>query len=67
MGYSGNCEPQYIVPTTIATKAAVGGNAREEALDDIDFYIGNEAHAHSAMNYQVSARGAWCRHTWGGS
>ena len=50
MGYSGNCEPQYIVPTTIAVKAAVGGNTKDEGLDDIDFYIGNEAYAHSSTH-----------------
>mmetsp|Transcript_110069 Transcript_110069/g.320479 ORF Transcript_110069/g.320479 Transcript_110069/m.320479 type:complete len:439 (-) Transcript_110069:336-1652(-) len=56
MGYSGNCEPQYIVPTTIAVKAAVGGNTKDEGLDDIDFYIGNEAYAHSSthqINYPI--------------
>eukprot|EP00619_Florenciella_sp_RCC1007_P013391 CAMPEP_0205914672 /NCGR_PEP_ID=MMETSP1325-20131115/7375_1 /ASSEMBLY_ACC=CAM_ASM_000708 /TAXON_ID=236786 /ORGANISM="Florenciella sp., Strain RCC1007" /LENGTH=114 /DNA_ID=CAMNT_0053281747 /DNA_START=80 /DNA_END=420 /DNA_ORIENTATION=+ len=56
MGYSGNCEPQYIVPTTIAVKAAVGGHNKDEGLDDIDFYIGNEAYAHSSthqINYPI--------------
>jgi actin-related protein len=76
MGYAGNCEPQYIVPTTIASRvatvrkaawfgafsanswlllAAQGGQAQVlEGLDDMDFYIGNEAHIHSST-HQVPA------------
>jgi actin-related protein 3 len=44
MGYASNCEPQYIVPTTIATNPAnEGAGVRsKEGIDDLDFYIGNE-------------------------
>ena len=45
MGYAGNVEPQYIIPTVLGTGQ---GQAREglrtkEALSDLDFYIGNRA------------------------
>jgi actin-related protein 3 len=57
MGFSGNCEPQYIVPTTIATRMSAATQEKNiEGLDDIDFFIGNEAHANSAshqINYPI--------------
>ena len=59
MGYSGNCEPQYIIPTTIATGASKGGGEgvrSKEGVDDLDFYIGNEALAHASthqINYPI--------------
>jgi len=76
MGYAGNTEPQYIIPTAIATPGAVsaaapgpapgkapatggrgaGGPAGSKAagnIPDLDFYIGDEALAHS-KSYQVS-------------
>ncbi len=44
MGYAGNAEPSYIVPTVIA----VGGEdkntmTRKSKIDDLDFFIGDEA------------------------
>ena len=44
MGYSGNCEPNFIVPTLIATKEDKGNQIRAKSDDipDLDFYIGNE-------------------------
>jgi len=57
MGYSGNVEPQYIVPTILASKAEKGGQANSnEGLEDLDFYIGNEATLHSSshqINYPI--------------
>lgn len=78
MGYAGNCEPQYILPTLVAAKATVSfwvplcvrprnthgqgiylrwvvqsgtvQSGKDDGLDDIDFYIGNEAHAHSSTH-----------------
>ena len=52
MGYAGNCEPQFIIPTLIANKShdkSSGGHIRSRAADisDLDFYIGYEAQAHS--------------------
>ena len=54
MGYSGNCEPNFIVPTLIATKEDKGNQIRAKSDDipDLDFYIGNEVRsgAHGAPN-----------------
>lgn len=48
MGFAGNTEPQYILPTAIAIKesAKVGDQAQRRAakgITDLDFYIGDEA------------------------
>ena len=48
MGFSGNVEPSYIIPTCIGINdgVATGGGARRgSALEDLDFAIGNEARA----------------------
>eukprot|EP01117_Protostelium_nocturnum_P000998 TRINITY_DN11319_c0_g2_i1.p1 TRINITY_DN11319_c0_g2~~TRINITY_DN11319_c0_g2_i1.p1 ORF type:complete len:422 (-),score=120.71 TRINITY_DN11319_c0_g2_i1:105-1370(-) len=50
MGYAGNVEPQYITPTTIATQEAKAGAtsktaAQKKGAEDLDFFIGDEAHA----------------------
>ncbi|KAG1687125.1 Arp2/3 complex subunit, actin nucleation center [Phytophthora capsici] len=58
MGYAGNAEPSYIIPSTIA----VGGNdsstvRSRQGIDDLDFYIGNEALDHSSthqVNYPIA-------------
>ncbi len=45
MGYAGNSEPQYIVPTAIATKDDITAGdfvKSRDGLEDLDFYIGNE-------------------------
>jgi len=57
MGYAGNCEPQYIIPSTIATQDGVkksaavnvGGKAatQKKGIEDLDFFIGDEATAMS--------------------
>jgi actin-related protein 3 len=50
MGFAGNCEPQYITPTVIATqegKGAAKAAAAKKGIEDLDFYIGDEALAHS--------------------
>lgn len=46
MGFSGNVEPSYIVPTCIAVNDSV--SRARSGLDDLDFAIGNEALANSA-------------------
>ncbi|KAK2153633.1 hypothetical protein LSH36_291g08063 [Paralvinella palmiformis] len=54
IGYAGNTEPQFIMPSAIAVKemAKVGGKRRAaKGLDDLDFYIGDEAL--EASNYAV--------------
>lgn len=48
LGYAGNREPQFIIPSTIAIKEnmKVGDQASRRltrGIDDLDFYIGDEA------------------------
>ena len=44
MGFSGNAEPSFIIPSCIGVNDAVSGAGRRgSALDDLDFAIGNEA------------------------
>jgi len=50
MGFAGNCEPQYIIPTTIATQEGKGAQkaaAQKKGVEDLDFHIGDEAHNNS--------------------
>ncbi|CAC5412302.1 ACTR3 [Mytilus coruscus] len=56
MGYAGNTEPQFIVPSAIAVKesASVGDKAIQrlgKGVEDLDFFIGDEAL--SATSYSV--------------
>lgn len=56
MGYAGNTEPQFIIPSCIAIKesAKVGDQAIRrlgKGVEDLDFYIGDEAM--DATNYAV--------------
>eukprot|EP01038_Epipyxis_sp_PR26KG_P005615 gene5615-7757_t len=54
MGYAGNVEPQYIIPTVLATKADEGGIAgKKDGVEDLDFYIGDAAFANSST-YQIN-------------
>jgi len=45
LGYAGNTEPQFIQPSCIAVKesANVGSKKVAKGVDDLDFYIGDEA------------------------
>lgn len=48
MGYAGNSEPQFIISSTIAVKetAKIGDQATRrlaKGVEDLDFYIGDEA------------------------
>jgi hypothetical protein len=48
LGYAGNKEPQYIIPSAIAIKesAKVGDQASRrlgKGIEDLDFFIGDEA------------------------
>lgn len=61
MGYAGNTEPQFIIPSCIAIKesAKVGDQAIRrlgKGVEDLDFYIGDEAV--DATNYAVKV-GCW--------
>jgi len=39
MGFAGNTEPQYIIPSVIATK----DSTQKKGMEDLDFHIGDEA------------------------
>jgi len=55
MGFAGNTEPQYIIPTMIATqegKAAQKTATQKKGVEDLDFFIGDEA-AQYAKTYDV--------------
>ncbi|KII62988.1 Actin-related protein 3 [Thelohanellus kitauei] len=45
LGFAGNVEPTFIMPSTIAVKeqAQMGGKASMKGLEDLDFFIGDEA------------------------
>lgn len=48
MGYAGNTEPQFIIPSCISIKesAKVGDQSTRRlgsAMEDLDFFIGDEA------------------------
>eukprot|EP00742_Colponemidia_sp_Colp-10_P000813 GILJ01000881.1.p1 GENE.GILJ01000881.1~~GILJ01000881.1.p1 ORF type:complete len:418 (-),score=42.93 GILJ01000881.1:101-1354(-) len=60
MGYAGNVEPQYIVPTVIAnhvdSKKAGMASSRQNGVDDLDFHIGMDALKNSkthSINYPI--------------
>ncbi|CAM9502166.1 unnamed protein product [Ectocarpus sp. 12 AP-2014] len=55
MGYAGNVEPQYIVPTVAGFKASQQGGleGKRDGLEDLDFYMGNDALKHSTT-HQIS-------------
>jgi hypothetical protein len=43
MGFSGNCEPNYIIPTAISVKQDVGAVGKSNGgIEDLDYFIGNE-------------------------
>ena len=60
MGFSGNLEPQYIIPTVLATKAEEGGlagsAAKRDGIEDLDFHVGDAAFDNSTsyqLNYPI--------------
>eukprot|EP00002_Diphylleia_rotans_P038839 TRINITY_DN887_c0_g1_i1.p1 TRINITY_DN887_c0_g1~~TRINITY_DN887_c0_g1_i1.p1 ORF type:complete len:416 (-),score=105.02 TRINITY_DN887_c0_g1_i1:398-1645(-) len=55
MGYAGNLEPNFIIPTVIATNesAAKTAAASKKGAEELDFFIGHEALANS-HSYQVN-------------
>ncbi|ORX89734.1 actin-related protein 3-like protein [Basidiobolus meristosporus CBS 931.73] len=57
MGFSGNTQPSYVIPTAIATRDNVsrkaGNIASKRGIEDLDFFIGDEAIANS-KTYGVS-------------
>ena len=59
MGYAGNAEPACIIPTVIAVGGGENksGNLTQKGkIDDLDFFIGDEAISHSkslTLNYPI--------------
>ena len=43
MGYSGNNDPAFIIPTAISTNVTASKGAQKRGIDDLDYYIGDEA------------------------
>ena len=61
LGYAGNKEPQYIIPSAIAIKetAIVGDHASRrlgKGIEDLDFFIGDEALEAGNGGYSVKVR-----------
>ena len=59
MGYAGNRDPQFIIPSSIAIKetSKVGDQANRRlarGVDDLDFFIGDEAL--DATGYSVKVK-----------
>ncbi len=53
MGFAGNNEPQFILPTCIATAVAnKTSSVNKRGIEDLDFFIGDEALA-NAKTYNV--------------
>ena len=51
MGFSGNTEPSFIIPSCISVNDSVtGAGRRGGALEDLDFCIGQEALAASSTS-----------------
>eukprot|EP00080_Pristionchus_pacificus_P014832 PDM74852.1 hypothetical protein PRIPAC_43342 [Pristionchus pacificus] len=61
LGYAANSEPQFIIPSAIAVKdkgasshsSALRSGSTVGKIDDLDFFIGDEAFAPTAANYSV--------------
>ncbi|KAL0482385.1 actin-related protein [Acrasis kona] len=51
MGYAGNLEPNYIVPTTLC---AADSKSTDKGIEDLDFHIGFEALNKAVGNYQIN-------------
>eukprot|EP01132_Coremiostelium_polycephalum_P002606 gene2606-3231_t len=50
MGYAGNDDPSFIIPTSIATQTSKGKQtaaSQKKGVEDLDFFIGDEAVANS--------------------
>mmetsp|Transcript_36309 Transcript_36309/g.36983 ORF Transcript_36309/g.36983 Transcript_36309/m.36983 type:complete len:423 (-) Transcript_36309:226-1494(-) len=60
LGFSGNVEPQYIIPTVIGTKSEEGGGVpggnKKDGIEDLNFCIGESAIENSSthtINYPI--------------
>ena len=59
MGYSGNVEPQFIIPTVLGCKADTGDvTGKRDGLEDLDFHVGESAFLNQSthqVNYPIRA------------
>ena len=56
MGYAGNCEPSFIIPSVIGTKDPQKVGKAWKGVEDMDFWIGDEAVQRSSdytVNYPI--------------
>jgi len=56
MGFAGNCEPSFIIPSVIGTKDAKNARKDWKGMEDMDFWIGDEAVSRSqeyTVNYPI--------------
>jgi len=57
MGFAGNVEPQYIIPTVTASKTDVDSmKGKRDGIEDLDFFIGDKALNNSSthqINYPI--------------
>jgi actin-related protein 3 len=51
MGYAGNLEPNYIIPTVLCS---ADSRSVDKGIEDLDFYIGYDALNRAVGNYQVN-------------
>lgn len=54
MGYAGNTEPNYVIPTLIATTSG-GAGAKTKECADLDFFIGEQAVDMSKKGYTATS------------
>ena len=55
MGYAGNCEPSFIIPSLIGVKDPQKCTKAWKGVEDLDFWIGDEA---TQRSNEYSADGA---------
>ena len=56
MGYAGNIEPQFVIPTVIGCKEGDAGAGKRDGLEDLDFHVGDTAFLNSSthqVNYPI--------------
>ena len=56
MGFAGNSEPSFIIPTAIASNENPGAGSKTLGVEDLNFVIGDEAVAASntmQINYPI--------------
>lgn len=65
MGYSGNNEPEFIVPTAVAAADDGSGDIRgsgREGISDLDFFTGNEVRSAARAVADSASRSAPSSH-----